>query len=280
MSSTRNQFSSWCVDGVELFVRHRLESSDDNPEIDPNFFDEDFNVAVATGGLRVWDGSKVLFNFISENYDIFFDQGARIIELGSGSGMLAIAIAMKGAHVLATDVKCVVDDLIRPSIFLNSTQEVPFWCNLVSGVKLGKGIIATGPLDWRKPFPSYLQNAVDLNNFPDIIIASEVVWLKELAVPFFSALVNCLRICSKSNDYGFGLISFPIRGLDIEDVQDDSERVSSRLTEIYCGRKFFERCALENNVKMEIIFNLNSSEKEHEAGLFGTLIYKATLYDE
>lgn len=51
----------------------------------------------------MWNSSKTLFRWIVEHLSITTWSTIRILELGSGCGLLAQALSMQGAEVIATD---------------------------------------------------------------------------------------------------------------------------------------------------------------------------------
>jgi len=57
---------------------------------------------VGTGGV-LWEAAIVLADYISRRRDYFSWPGKRVLELGCGTGLVAIALAAEGAQVWATD---------------------------------------------------------------------------------------------------------------------------------------------------------------------------------
>ncbi|KAJ9468560.1 hypothetical protein DIPPA_30348 [Diplonema papillatum] len=103
-----------CGGAVIRIKRKDLEDSDSQ---DPNFFDDDYTVAAATG-FTVWDGAWAL---ISQLNGVLGDElkGKRVVELGSGTGLAGLCAAACGGHVLLSDVSSVVGDMLWPNIRLN-----------------------------------------------------------------------------------------------------------------------------------------------------------------
>lgn len=57
---------------------------------------------VGTGGV-LWESAIVLADYVGRNSKAFQWKGKRVLELGAGTGLVAIALALEGASVWATD---------------------------------------------------------------------------------------------------------------------------------------------------------------------------------
>eukprot|EP00929_Paragymnodinium_shiwhaense_P014312 TRINITY_DN122214_c0_g1_i1.p1 TRINITY_DN122214_c0_g1~~TRINITY_DN122214_c0_g1_i1.p1 ORF type:complete len:188 (-),score=41.66 TRINITY_DN122214_c0_g1_i1:315-878(-) len=120
---------------------------------------------VLAKNLRCWDEERKLFSIA----------GLKLLELGAGTGVMALAMASLGAHVVATEqserLKLLKRNLERHS---SSSSEGPPW-------SIGKrgGTIDTEELDWFSP-----GGKVDC----DLIVAADVVYTEEVT----AALVRCL----------------------------------------------------------------------------------------
>ena len=224
-------------------VLTRDEDAKDDDWTDPNFFEPGYSVAGSTG-FRVWEGTRVAADLLrpasertyayvlgargwekheagadadaDEDADADVDvdaavegvrvalEGKRVLELGSGTGLAALALAKAGgAHVLATDLRAVVDDVLWVNVDRAAEGEGEgegegFF--FPGGVRVGEGSVACYPLDWvsvesgedwcRVTSLARPQLALDpLGCACDVVLGVECVWLAEL-VPSFVATVE------------------------------------------------------------------------------------------
>ncbi|XP_040192110.1 protein-lysine methyltransferase METTL21C [Rana temporaria] len=59
----------------------------------------------------IWPGAKALCYFLEENQDEFDLRNKKVLEIGSGTGLVSIVACILGAHVLATDLPDVLGNL-------------------------------------------------------------------------------------------------------------------------------------------------------------------------
>eukprot|EP00931_Biecheleriopsis_adriatica_P089776 TRINITY_DN63858_c0_g1_i1.p1 TRINITY_DN63858_c0_g1~~TRINITY_DN63858_c0_g1_i1.p1 ORF type:complete len:437 (-),score=91.99 TRINITY_DN63858_c0_g1_i1:86-1396(-) len=87
---------------------------------------------IGTGGV-VWEAAIVLADYVGRNAEAFSWKGKRVLELGAGTGLVAIALALEGADVCATDG--------NPRVLegLNAN---------VDGVRPFSGAVRTDVFDW------------------------------------------------------------------------------------------------------------------------------------
>lgn len=57
---------------------------------------------VGTGGV-LWEAAIVLADYVGRNRESLAWRGRRVLELGAGAGLVAIALGLEGAEVCATD---------------------------------------------------------------------------------------------------------------------------------------------------------------------------------
>ena len=93
--------------------------------VDPSFFDPGYSVAASTGHV-MWEGSWALIRLLQAPPDDVpggrlnhLVRGRRVVELGAGTGLLGLCMAARGAHVLLTDVRPVVEDTLQGNIARN-----------------------------------------------------------------------------------------------------------------------------------------------------------------
>lgn len=130
--------------------------------------------------------------------------GKRILELGSGTGLLGLALAAVGSSVLVTDLPQVVNGMIRANIELNRSdkgggqaaemhpeKEMSAWWP--DAVSVGDGSIACEALDWTVPIDKQ-ELSLRVDPFQaEVILAAEAIWLIELVEPFISTALRLMN---------------------------------------------------------------------------------------
>jgi Lysine methyltransferase len=166
--------------------------------VDPNFFDPGYTLAGRTG-FQVWAGSRLAVEALlwpQKDFDCErlkhlqqrISEGARVLELGSGIGVVGTNLANTGAEVLLTDLSTVVDNATYSNILLNKSdspnyQERPAWLGRQC-VRIGSGWAMTASVDWTRPLVEQLSACQ--REAIDVVIASDCVWL----VSMLDALLN------------------------------------------------------------------------------------------
>jgi len=130
-----------------------------------------------TGGL-VWSGGTRAGCLLLDALGCI--AGARVLALGSGTGVLELTAAALGAHVLATDLPEVLP-LLQANVDANA---------VAAGARGGS--IAVAPLAWGAPLTACVARAAPW----DIVVASDCVFWPELVSPLVSTLVDVSRACS------------------------------------------------------------------------------------
>ena len=95
----------------------------DSSEVDVDFFDPDFDLAVATAQLRVWDGSDYFAAELGKDEGNALHLNEAIVELGSGIGFLGLFLAQRGHGVLLTDVSTVAETVLARNVKENTVAE-------------------------------------------------------------------------------------------------------------------------------------------------------------
>uniref|UniRef100_A0A7S0L401 Calmodulin-lysine N-methyltransferase n=1 Tax=Coccolithus braarudii TaxID=221442 RepID=A0A7S0L401_9EUKA len=162
---------------------------------DPHFFDADYSVAASTAWL-VWEGSWAVVQLLREQ-ESWLSQlvvGKHVLELGSGTGLLGLALAAAGGHVVMTDVGSMVGAVLQPNVEANAESDTAVgalrWASVGCMRSVGAGSAAAQTLDWWQPLERQLF-PIDVRQC-DVIIAAECAWLQELVDPFVDTMVALL----------------------------------------------------------------------------------------
>mmetsp|Transcript_32897 Transcript_32897/g.59331 ORF Transcript_32897/g.59331 Transcript_32897/m.59331 type:complete len:327 (+) Transcript_32897:111-1091(+) len=208
--------------------------ADDDYTVDPNFFDEGYSMAGATG-FKVWTGSRLLIETLAwpqsddcerlKEIQKVISSGAQLIELGSGVGVVGTYLSAIGSQVLLTDLPTLVENAIDCNLLRNkkipasipilSSDEnaCPSWL-APDGMRIGKGWANSTSLDWTFPLDEQLTK--DQSSSIDFIIASDVVFLASMLTSLLNT-VQSLFNASSSNNPSF-ILSFQRR-----DAKDGEE---------------------------------------------------------
>ena len=181
----------------EILIQTEAETNvEGRVEVDPCMFDEGYTLAGATG-FYVWEAAEAFTTLLSgkatgivplgnsspfsrefilseiESLCSRISQGARIVELGSGTGLAGLAAALLGGRVTLTDLPSLVEHSLKIDVELNSrpsAKDSKYW-------KIGRGRVECDTLDWTLPVPDRFAHY-------DIALAADTIWLKDLLEPF------------------------------------------------------------------------------------------------
>lgn len=193
---------------------------------------------------KVWTGSRLLIETLAwpQNTDCerlkeiqqYIRNGARMIELGSGVGVVGTYLSAIGSQVLVTDLPTLVENAIDSNLHRNkniidsmtttstssSTIEnnasCPTWLG-ADGIRVGNGWAAATPLDWTQPLHEQLTH--EQTSTIEFIVASDVIFLASMLNSLLNT-VNLLFQASASNNPSF-ILSFQRR-----DANDGEESVA------------------------------------------------------
>jgi len=154
-------------------------------------------------GGTVWDASLVLIKYLenSSEFPPHFWERKRVLELGSGTGIISIACSLQGATVVASD-RTLLLELIRANIIRNRVERQMTAVNLDWGDEKGLSVL-------KPPF--------------DVVIASDLI--AQCYSESFDQLIETLDQASDKNT--LILIAFELR--DRRDV-DFWKKLSSRFS--------------------------------------------------
>lgn len=247
------KFTEHTINDVKLRVVHENFGEDNSDQLFEDFFDPEFNIAVATGYTKTWEGSFLLLDYIRSGECPILIEGLNIIEMGSGCGMFGMCLSVLKNNVLLSDVACVCTKVISVNLKGNSTEEVNnFFIPNISGSRIGSGSVAVMPIDWAHPLPTNL----DCSKC-DLIIAAECVWIPTLLEPFSTCFARLLNACKPGTR---GLMCYPVRGTD---------------TSYFTSRKQFEQSMATAGLELSEIKVFG--QQENDPDVKETIIYIVTL---
>ncbi|CAJ1933432.1 unnamed protein product [Cylindrotheca closterium] len=268
-------------------------TKEEDGAMDPFFFDTGYTLAGKTG-FQVWPGSRLVveamtFVDASNNHDSprlrtwqeRMANGAKVLELGSGVGVVGASLASFGAHVLLSDLQTLVQNSTQPNLQRNannknqqsfranyddteivlSSPPRPSWLPS-NAVRIGKGWAASTAVDWTIPLPEQVQhiraskasttNSADSSSSSEnilgqieVVIASDCVWLVSMMEPLF----DTVQYVFQHNPNAKLLLSFQRRdgSTTTPESSDSSESsmfttVDKILTAIQHDRKWSVQC--------------------------------------
>ncbi len=140
------------------------------------------SVDPAHTGTKIWDSGIVLSNYLQSNLSsLMFKRPRRIIELGSGTGIVGLTLA----SVLDMDIhKITLTDVERMVPVLQSNARAN---DLFSKVTIK-------PLDW-----NHSDVIDDVSDVYDFIIAADVVYAYEACLPLANTISKLVKVATLSD---------------------------------------------------------------------------------
>eukprot|EP00388_Colpodella_angusta_P005838 GDKJ01017770.1.p1 GENE.GDKJ01017770.1~~GDKJ01017770.1.p1 ORF type:complete len:255 (-),score=48.18 GDKJ01017770.1:65-829(-) len=248
------KFSEYEIDGVKLRCAHQAYNEDDQSDSDEeqlfeDFFDPDFNIAVATGYTKTWEGSFLLLDYLRSQECPIKLEGLNLVEMGSGSGMFGMCLAVMKNNVLLSDVECICRKYILNNLKGNSKGDVTdFFVPNTPAFRVGEGSTAVRPIDWNKELAADL----DLSK-TDMIVAAECVWLPDLLAPFSGCYARLLKACRPGTK---GILCYPVRGTETSyfTTRSDLEKAMDEAGCAVEAIKVFPPQPIDPDVKETIIY--------------------------
>lgn len=242
------------------------DADDDEEAFDPFFFDEGYTLAGRTG-FQVWAGSRLMLEALLYPTSIgsppddtpptrlqhwqqrLVHQNNRILELGSGVGLVGASLAAVGNQVLLTDLATLVDHSVLPNLRRNShkswkTSGPPGWLSAIatdgkcsvpthcvgtndSNSKINNvGWMGATALDWTKPLTTQIRDAEALKNL-DLIVASDCVWLTTMLESLLNTVSSLFQITSPSTSFILSLQRRDKNGHGCACNDDDDKNIAS-----------------------------------------------------
>jgi predicted nicotinamide N-methyase len=139
----------------------------------PLFIDEATNAGAGPDGatgLTVWDGSVVLAKYLEAAHPSL--AAKRVVEVGSGTGIVGLAAALLGGAVSLTDIPYCLPNL-RRVVARNAVA--------LRGRPGASAVVRE--LDWTRP-----EAAGEDIRRPDLVVGADVVWIPSLVGPLARTL--------------------------------------------------------------------------------------------
>jgi predicted nicotinamide N-methyase len=171
-------------------------------------------------GLKTWAASYLLskrlhtFNIVKSDVVA----ASHVLELGSGTGLVGLAMASLGADVVLTDL---------PSIYPNLARNVRDNSDVIQE---NGGIAKSGILDWTNPTscrisldnsPNIDEGSIALENKFPVILAADSLYSPDHP----KWLVDTIDIWLSKEDSAKVIVEFPLRDAYIPEVEDFRRRM-------------------------------------------------------
>jgi hypothetical protein len=178
--------------------------------------------------------------------------GARMIELGSGVGIVGTYLSAIGSQVILTDLPTLVENAIDYNLNRNKTimdittsssssidiTACPSWLAR-DGIRIGNGWAAAIPLDWTRPLHEQLSH--DQTTSIEFIIASDVIFLASMLNSLLNTVDSIFQASSSSSNSPSFILSFQRRDAKAGEDSVAFTTVSGFVAEIH-GRGWTLDC--------------------------------------
>lgn len=192
-------------------TKHLAELTYRFPSIDISFKVIQRNDTNSTGS-SLWLSSQVLSSYLIHTYAKAQQSNARttrrrMLELGSGTGLLSLLMARLGWQVTATDIPPVLDSVLRPNVRAGLYQLVNTGLAVADQIHVAEldWMAAPGRWLWHPQFgfPSTKEhtNTPDTNiaaeTHFDLILTADTIYEPSLIRPLFSTIAH---LCTRQAD--------------------------------------------------------------------------------
>mmetsp|Transcript_23797 Transcript_23797/g.42866 ORF Transcript_23797/g.42866 Transcript_23797/m.42866 type:complete len:278 (-) Transcript_23797:1099-1932(-) len=147
-------------------------------------------------GLRVWDCGIMLAKYIDRNMTVAQCSGLKVVEVGCGTGIAGLSLALKGADVTLTDL---------PSVECRTNDHIALNADNIAAAG---GSACFKLLDWRK------LGVWDNSETYDWVLAADCVWHHSFINDFTKALV---LLCNKDPSRTRVLFGHKLRSSDLNE---------------------------------------------------------------
>lgn len=179
------------------------------PSIDTSFRLMQRNYTNSTGS-SLWLSSQILSSYLLHNYAVTHHKSSarstrkRVLELGSGTGLLSLLMARLGWQVVATDIPPVLDSVLRPNIEIGLYQ-------LFNSGSVAADQVQVCELDWTIPSeywqwhsefglpstskqpPLEPSSSVSNQQSFDLIMTADTIYEPSLVHPLLSTISHLYR---------------------------------------------------------------------------------------
>ncbi|XP_064406163.1 methyltransferase-like protein 22 isoform X1 [Halichondria panicea] len=134
-------------------------------------------------GLQVWRGALLMSDYLLAHSESV--EGAIVLELGAGTGLVSLVAAIAAAQVFCTDTGKEVMEVCQRNVIRNSNEVT--------------GNVLVREINWTQPFvsslsdstiPGWTENDLRQLSMADYIVATDVIYSDKLTDAFLSCLAQ------------------------------------------------------------------------------------------